>query len=73
MKTNVDLNQWVSLEKSFFLLFLASLTTGDRPANSVRLSTMKEIGQVDVIVQAETREVVGQLGLTPPGQKETKK
>jgi putative ABC transport system permease protein len=43
------------------LLFSASLTTGDTLANSVRLSTLKEIGQVDVTVQAEAQEATGRL------------
>ncbi len=43
------------------LLFSASLTTGDTLSNSVRVSALKEIGEVDVVVQAETQEASGRL------------
>ncbi len=43
------------------LLFSASLATGDTLSNSVRVSALKEIGEVDVVIQAETQEASGRL------------
>ncbi|MFC1866295.1 ABC transporter permease [Chloroflexota bacterium] len=42
------------------LLFSASLTTGDTLAHSMRIQALKQIGEVDVVVQAEAREASGQ-------------
>jgi len=43
------------------LLFSASLATGDTLANSIRVSALQEIGQVDVVIEAETTEASGRL------------
>ena len=42
------------------LLFSASLTTGDTLAHSIRVQALKDIGEVDVLVQIEAREASGQ-------------
>jgi putative ABC transport system permease protein len=43
------------------LLFSASFTTGDTLTNSVRTQALSWIGEVDVVVKAETRDVSGGL------------
>lgn len=48
------------------LLFSASLTTGDTLTNSIRNEALSELGEVDVVVRAETPE--GDSGAdAPPG------
>ncbi|MEE8442180.1 MAG: FtsX-like permease family protein [Dehalococcoidia bacterium] len=41
------------------LLFSASFATGDTLTHSIRVLILDQIGEVDVVVQAETREVSG--------------
>jgi putative ABC transport system permease protein len=43
------------------LLFSASLATGDTLTHSVEVLALREIGEVDVVVQVEAREASGQL------------
>ena len=42
------------------LLFSASFATGDTMTHSIRVQAVGELGEVDVVVQAETREASGQ-------------
>lgn len=43
------------------LLFSASFATGDTLSHSVRVIALEEIGEVDVVVRAETKEASGRL------------
>jgi putative ABC transport system permease protein len=51
------------------LLFSASFTTGDTLTNSIRSQALEDIGQVDVVVEADRRDVSGQQFMTTPTQR----
>ncbi len=42
------------------LLFSASLSTGDTLSHSVRVQALKDIGEVDILIQTEAQEASGQ-------------
>jgi putative ABC transport system permease protein len=42
------------------LLFSASFATGDTLAHSIRVQALEQIGEIDVVVQAQAREAPGQ-------------
>jgi putative ABC transport system permease protein len=43
------------------LLFSASFATGDTLTNSIRVQTLGDIGEIDVVVKAQTRDSSGGL------------